>query len=206
MINKKHLDEWSNSSDVDESIIHKNAQSLTDKKVIAQKLNWKSWNYPFGGWWCGSLNLETMQPHEYFGQFKPDNPIQLNGKPSKYLTPKNLAYDAIALQHSEADYWQALIDDRSMPLVITEGAKKAGHIMSCGFHALALIGVWMGEGTDRNGRSLLVPNLKILAVTGRPIVFAFDADLYRKTSVKKALISLATELNRKECKVNVAVW
>lgn len=205
MISEKHLYEWVNGSDVDESIVRKNIQSLTDKKEIAQKLNWKSWNYPFGGWWCNSLNLETMQPHEYFGQLKPDNPIDLNGKPSKYLSQKGLAYDAIALQHPDVNFWQMLIDDPRLPLIVTEGAKKAGHIMSCGFHALSLSGVWMGEGTDDKGRSLMVPNLKILAVTGRPIVFAFDADLYRKSSVKKALISLATELNRKECKIDVAV-
>ncbi len=108
------------------------------------------------------MDLKTMK-RQTFGQFKPKEPIQLPKvkKPSKYLTPTKSEYDAIALEHPDEDYWQRLIDDPSIPIALDEGTKKAGMLMTLGFVALALCGVWMGL---KKGGKELVNNLALLAV------------------------------------------
>jgi putative DNA primase/helicase len=202
--NYSAFEEWTQGSGVSEVITKLNLNSLTDRKVIARNLRWKKYfdEHPLG-WWVSGLDLKTMKPH-VFGQFKPKTAIQLSPedeKPAKYLTRKG-GYDAIALQHPEEDYWQRVIDDPSIPIVLDEGTKKAGMLMTLGFVALALCGVWMGL---KKGGKELVNNLALLAVQGRPITIVFDADLAVNTGVQQALKTLATVLESKGCIVSVAI-
>jgi putative DNA primase/helicase len=202
--NYSAFEEWVQGSGVSEEITKLNLTSVADRAVIALKLGWKKYSeeYPLG-WWVSGLDLKTMKP-QAFGQFKPQTPIQLSPedeKPAKYLTRKG-GYDAIALQHPDKDYWQRVIDDPSMPIAIDEGVKKAGMLMTLGFVALALCGVWMGL---KKGGKELVNNLALLAVQGRPITIVFDADLAVKSGVQQALKALATVLKEKGCIVSVAI-
>jgi putative DNA primase/helicase len=202
--NYSAFEEWTQGSGVSEVITKLNLKSLTDRKVIASKLRWKKYfdEHPLG-WWVSGLDLKTMKPH-LFGQFKPETAIQLSPedeRPAKYLTRKG-GYDAIALQHPEEDYWQRVIDDPSIPIALDEGTKKAGMLMTLGFVALALCGVWMGL---KKGGKELVNNLALLAVQGRPITIVFDADLAFKAGVQQALMALATVLKKKGCIVSVAI-
>jgi putative DNA primase/helicase len=198
------FEEWTQGSGVSESITQLNVEPLTERGVVAKKLNKKKYfdKFPLG-WWVSGLDLKTMK-RQIFGQFKPKEPIQSSKtkKPAKYLTPTGGEYDAIALQHPEEDYWQRLIDDPSIPIALDEGAKKAGMLMTLGFVALALCGVWMGL---KKGGKELVNNLALLAVQGRPITIVFDSDLAFKTSVQLALKALATVLKQKGCIVSVAI-
>src|SRR4028119_805893 len=196
--------EWVQGSGVSEDITKLNLQPLIDRAVIAMKLGWKKYldNLPLG-WWVSGLNLRTMQL-ETFGQFKPNEPVKLSAKDkdaAKYLTSKG-EYDAIALQHPDKDYWQRVIDDPSIPIALDEGVKKAGMLMTLGFVALALCGVWMGL---KKGGKELVNNLALLAVQGRPITIVFDADLAFKPGVQQALKALATVLKKKGCILSVAI-
>src|SRR4028119_2519576 len=161
--NYSAFEEWTQGSGVSEVITKLNVKSLTDRAVIASKLRWKKYSDEHSlGWWVSGLDLKTMKP-QAFGQFKPETPFQLSAedeKPAKYLTRKG-GYDAIALQHPEEDYWQRVIDDPSIPIALDEGTKKAGMLMTLGFVALALCGVWMGL---KKGGKELVNNLALLAV------------------------------------------
>lgn len=203
-----HVKEWTEGSSVSEAITRLNVESLTDRTEIAKRLDWKYYgeNLPLG-WWLSGLNLATMKPETKFGQFKPDIPIQLEAedeKPSKYITPKKSVcdYDAITLPHPDGpDYWQKIIDDPSLPIAITEGGKKGGALMTCDYAALALAGVDMGLIKGK-----LVNNLNVLAVQGRPVIFAFDSDILVKKEVQLALKKLATALKQKGCIVSVAEW
>lgn len=202
-----HIKEWTEASGISESITKANLESLSDNTEIAKRLGWKYYNN-CDGWWCGGINLSTMQPEKKFGQFKPDTPIQLSAedeKPAKYITPKKevCKYDAIALPLPEdSRYWQKIIDDPSLPISITEGVKKAGALMTCDdFPALAVAGVEMGL---INGK--LVNNLAAIAVQGRPVILTFDSDITTKKEVQSALKKLATEFKQKGCIVHVAVW
>src|SRR4028119_2130270 len=202
--NYSAFEEWTQGSGVSEVITKLNLKSLTDRKLIARNLRWKKYfdEHPLG-WWVSGLDLKTMKP-QAFGQFKPETAIQLSPedeRPAKYLTRKG-GYDAIALQHPEEDYWQRVLDDPSIPIALDEGAKKAGMLMTLGFVALALCGVWMGL---KKGGKELVNNLALLAVQGRPITIVFDADLAFKPGVQQALKALATVLEKKGCIVSVAI-
>lgn len=196
-----YLDEWVSGSGVTEEIAKLNVEALSDKKEIARRLGWKAYHHT-PGWWVSGIDPTTGLTSP-FGQFKPDTPIQFPDadKPAKYLTPK-IPYDAICLNVGEEDYWQTILDDPSIPIAITEGAKKAGALISNGYPAIALCGVEMGLIKGNK----LVPNLEQFAVTGRPVFLNFDADLIIKSEVRKALIKLATALKRSGCLVFVTTW
>ena len=200
---KSDLAEWCEGSGVSEAIAKTALTSLTDHQVIAKLLGWKKYpdHFPLG-WWVSGLDLETMQP-QTCGQFKPKEPVQTSpdADEAKYLTPKT-GYDAIALPHPDKDYWQRVIDDPSIPIALDEGGKKAGLLMTLGFVALALCGVWMGL---KKGGKELVKNLALLAVQGRPITLVFDSDLATNVNVQQALKALATVLKKKGCIISVAI-
>jgi putative DNA primase/helicase len=196
-----YLDEWVSGSGVTEAIATLNLEALSDNKEIARRLGWKAYHHT-PGWWVSGIDPVTGL-HQPFGQFKPDTPIQFpdTDKPAKYLTPK-IPYDAICLNVGDENYWQAILDDPSIPIAITEGAKKAAALISSNYQAIALCGVEMGLIDGKK----LVPTLEQFAVTGRPIILVFDADIMMKSEVRKALIKLATALKRSGCLVFVTTW
>ena len=197
-INEKHWDEWTKGSGISAEITKKCLQSLDDRQEIAKKLGWKGYpTYNPLGWFVSGISLLTLKPLA-FGQFKPDVPILLSPedeKPAKYLTPKNISYDAIALPVRD---WAEVIEDHSIPVVVGEGPKKAGALETSKYPTLALAGVEMGL---RNGK--LVPNLDVIAVKGRPITFCFDADQNTKETVCDAQIRAATAVKKKGAVVYV---
>ncbi len=201
MTNAKHLDEWIKGSGISPEIAQLNISTLTDSKAIAKLLGWRAWIHDFGGWQCHGLDLSTGKKGK--GQFKPDKPIEISdGKLAKYLTGKS--YDAIALKMPDEDYWQSVIDDVTKPVVIAEGAKKAGALLTCGYAALALCGVDMVR--LRNGH--IVRNLKALAQPGRHFVICFDSDSRPETvkNVGSAIDRLAKLLMQHQCTVAIATW
>ncbi|MEG3960128.1 VapE domain-containing protein, partial [Microcoleus sp. herbarium2] len=203
-ISEKHWIEWCEGSGVSEEITRRAITSLNDRKVIKQRIGWKG--YPDCnplGWFVSGLDLTTMQP-QAFGQFKPDNAIQLpdEEKPIKYITDKGHPYDAIALPHPDKNFWQRVLDDVSIPVDLDEGAKKSGAGITCGFPSLALCGVtmWHRKGGE------LVPNLAAVAVPGRTIRIRFDMDLITKREVRLEVKKLVKSLEQRDCTVLVAMW
>jgi Domain of unknown function (DUF3854) len=75
-------------------------------------------------------------------------------------------------------YWLWVFENK-IPIIITEGCKKALSAMSQGYPAIALTGIWNGVKTyrDENGKTEsyeLIPSLKHLR--GQKIYIAFDRD------------------------------
>ncbi|MEP0755746.1 phage/plasmid primase, P4 family [Trichocoleus sp. Lan] len=197
----RHQEEWIIGSGVSEEIANLAIESLDDPQEIARRLGWKAYRHT-PGWWASGINPRTGERSK-FGQFKPDTPISFpdRDKPAKYLTPKEVPYDALCLAHPDTHYWSAVLDDPSIPILLTEGGKKSGAALSMGLAALALVGVEMGLAKGR-----LVPTLAKFAVPGRPVHLAFDADLVRKPEVADALKRLATVLKRQGCLLYVTLW
>lgn len=191
-ISQKHWDEWTKESGISAEITEKCLQSLDNRQEIAQKLGWKGYpNHNSLGWFASGISLLTLKSLA-FGQFKPDVPILLSPedeKPAKYLTPKNIPYDAIALPVRD---WAEVLKDHSIHILVTEGTKKAAALETCEYPTLALAGVEMGL---KNGK--LVPNLDAIAVKYRPITFCFDADQNTKETVCDAQIRAATAVKKK---------
>ncbi|AXY68122.2 DUF3854 domain-containing protein [Thermosynechococcus sichuanensis E542] len=115
-------------------------------------------------------------------QVKPDNPpLNGNGKPQKYLCPSDEEAQPLFLDCG-GNFWKEVLQDPSRPLVITEGAKKAGAVLSLGIACVSIPGVWNGQ---KEGK--LQDRLKAFCQVGRTVYLCFDNDVVLKDGVKLAL-------------------
>ncbi|QCS50319.1 DUF3854 domain-containing protein [Picosynechococcus sp. PCC 11901] len=182
-----------------------------------------------GGWWCSGLDILTFKP-SLWGCLKPNSPREIDGKPIKYEHPPKTPTEAFFL--GDADYWKGIINDNKTPIIITEGAKKAASLLSAGYCAIGLPGIFSGYRTpkDEQGRkigdSYLIPQLKAIAQPSLPkpnmtlgetlthqrkpreIIFCFDNDQKPKTirNVQIAVSKTAKLLRAEGCKVTVMSW
>jgi hypothetical protein len=103
-------------------------------------------------------------------------------------------------------FWQWVLD-RSLPVMLVEGAKKAGSVLSSGYVAIALPGIFNGYRVkDSHGNLVpreLIPELKLFATGGRHFYICFDHDTKVKTirNVNTAIRNLGTLLQNLRCEV-----
>ncbi|MDY7021266.1 MAG: plasmid replication protein, CyRepA1 family, partial [Cyanobacteriota bacterium] len=193
-----------------------------------------------GGWWCSGIDILTGKD-DLWGCFKPLDPrIQSDrNKLIKYEHPPQTPTGIFALRVSqpiwermakryslklsEADiqpdqsdlgFWEWVIAHPQIPLCITEGAKKAGALLTAGYAAIALPGIYAGyrvpkdEWGKRIGNSRLIPQLQKLATPKREIYIVFDQDHKPSTikAVDTAIKQTGYLLTQKGCSVKVVTW
>ncbi|MEH1830658.1 MAG: DUF3854 domain-containing protein [Nostoc sp.] len=115
---------------------------------------------------------------------------------------------------SHSAFWDWVKSNTQIPVILTEGAKKAAAILSCGYVAIALPGVRGGYRQPKNeygeisGAPYLIPQLAVFAQQGRRIYFCFDADVKRTTvrDVNHAIAKTAKLLSSRGCEVKVMTW
>ena len=95
----------------------------------------------------------------------------------------------------------AALADPSVPLLVTEGTRKADSAVSAGLACVALPGVWGWRGGNAKGGKLAVADWHDIALNGRRVVLAFDSDVTRKRQVQAALGELAGYLRTKGARV-----
>lgn len=88
-----------------------------------------------------------------------------------------------------------------MPLLVTEGTRKADSAVTAGLCCVALPGVWGWRGSNGHGGKLAVADWHDIALNGRRVVLAFDSDVTTKPEVRLALDELAAYLATKGAKV-----
>ena len=205
-VSQKHLAEWVEGSGVDPAIAGLNIESVSDSKEIAEFLGWKGY-HGSGGWICKGIDFKTGKKQPY-GQFKPDIPIQHHNepKPAKYescrdIKTKKSLHDAILLEMPDRDYWQNVADDPTSIHAITEGSKKAGALLTCGYAGIGLQGVEMGFIDGK-----LVPNLVPFFTPNRQIIFVFDSDIIEKEGVEIALKRITAQAKRCDAMPLIAQW
>ena len=188
-----------------------------------------------GGWWASGIDILDKFKEAEWGCFKPDKPrlSSEDKKPIKYEHPpqtptaifaldvpqtvwQNISYHFECPIGKETHFWEWVINNPEVPVVITEGAKKAGALLTAGYAAIALPGINNGlvkeEGYDDKGKPYtsyqLGDHLKAFAQEDRKIVFCFDSDKRLKTQQNvKAAITRTGELYKKEgCYVAVMTW
>lgn len=193
-----------------------------------------------GGWWCSGIDIMTGT-NDLWGCFKPDKP-RFNYDENKIIryehppkTPTgifalrvplhlwrriahryNIEFKSEIVDKSQSDFgfWQWVIDNKSIPLCITEGAKKAGALLTAGYVSIALPGINNGYRTPKNevghriGKSYLIPQLHKLVATGRSVYIAFDQDSKPNTfkAVNKAIRKLGFLMNSLGCQVKIPTW
>jgi hypothetical protein len=152
-----------------------------------------------GGWWCAGVDpLADGSSIMEWGCFKPDRPRvdPQRGKTIKYEHPLKVATRAFFLQVPEqASFWADRLADPSQPIILVEGAKKAAALLSRGYAAIALPGVFNGRRVTRDewGKvysESLIPELAAFAVAGRPVYFCFDHDA-RATTQRQVDLAIA---------------
>ena len=180
-------------------------------------------------------------PYQYQDPSKGFNPSSsAKNKIVKYEPPKNVPTEIFALQVPLA-LWQALanrydvplpenivvtsegralgfwtwvIANPQIPLLITEGAKKAGALLTAAYVAIALPGIYNGyrQPKERWGRKIdqpaLIPQLQAFAQPDREIIFCFDRDTQPKTlkHVRMAIAKTGRLFALKGVKVSVVTW
>ncbi len=126
----------------------------------------------------------------------------------------NSQYSRIARTNPHFQFWAWLIDNPNVPIIFTEGAKKAGCLLSNGYATIALPGIFSGFRQQRDklgnvvGLPHLIPQLLPFATKGREINFVFDSDPKPTTqkNVRKAIAKTGKLLQNKGCLVNVVTW
>jgi hypothetical protein len=167
---------------------------------IAERLNWRvnrwSQSKALRGWWVSGVDpLNHWQPMTW-GRFKPDadTPVfdKTKGKAAKYLSPSfgkgssrlvlldvpfriwQLVAAKYGLEISRQDVQQGFwhwVWQLNVPIVLTEGEKKAGCLLSHGYAAISLPGIFGGYRRDGNQ---LIPELAFFATPGRQFQICFD--------------------------------
>lgn len=193
-----------------------------------------------GGWWCSGIDLLTGE-EDLWGCFKPSQPRHSydQKKLIKYEHPPKTPTSLFALKiplhlwhqiasnyqieilpedinnnQPDLGFWQWFIAHPQIPLCITEGAKKTGALLTGGYVAIALPGVFGGyrvirdEYGNRIGKSNLIPQLEKLVNNHREVYIAFDQDTKPKTikNVNAAIRQTGYLLARKGCNVKVISW
>ena len=173
----EHWEEWVVGSGVSPAIVATNVTSLRTPKEFKSATNRHSLTNAEIADYLPAWQVESKgYPAGY--QIKPAIPWK--GE-AKYLTPRKHKAHPIFLDAPDID-WEQIKSDRSIPLLITEGTKKAG----CGLtHKLATIsisGVWNGQIKGR-----LTDLIEQFVRNGRRVYLAFDSDVMDNAQVQKAL-------------------
>ncbi|NEO59217.1 MAG: DUF3854 domain-containing protein [Moorea sp. SIO4G2] len=242
-IAERHLQEWRESG-VNDEIIALNVTSLSGQEAIGRlfvssKLERRNdgrvasyllrhyEHVEAGGWACTGEDI-VLGGEDDWCCFKPDRPRE-NVKyehppktPTKafFLRIGQKTLDRIVEKQgldysgSPEDFWRYVLESPT-EVVITEGAKKAGALLSAGYTAIAVSGCWNGlvkdeVATRKLGSPVrrLKPDLKILTRVSRKIVIAFDKDsrLASIKSVRHATSCFSKALKDRKCEVAIADW
>ena len=198
---------------------------------IAERLNWtvtrSNQKRSLRGWWVSGVDPLNQWQQMSWGRFKPDaaTPIMdsTKGKAAKYLSPslgkgssrlilldvpssvwgKVSARYGIAI--SKQDYRQGFwhwVCMNSVPVVLTEGEKKAGCLLSSGYAAIALPGIFGGY---RSEGQQVIPELAVFMQSPRDVYICFDYET-RSIVVQQieiAITKLGTLLTRAGGRVKI---
>lgn len=166
-----------------------------------------------GGWWCSGLDPAADWTPMDWGCFRPDAPRWDQGRdrPRKYEHPigaparsfwlrvpaavAQLVADRHRLQlpaeviadreGSAGAFWRWWALTPTLPLVVTEGAKKAAALLSAGLPAVALPGIWNGAPKGADGRPALLADLAAVPLLERPCWVLFDCPKGSKDAAER---------------------
>ncbi len=201
---ERHWKEFKSSA-ISDTIIDLNFRTIEDSRELDRVLNRntksrrKHSDHLVPAWCVSGIDPLTGENTLEGVQVKPDTPTSdKKGKPQKYIGATGANTAPLFLNTGIENFWKAIIEDKSQPVIITEGAKKAGAGLALGIPTISLPGV---TTCRKNGR--LHYWLEAFAGFGRTFYLAFDADIIEKRPVQYALISLARDLSATGSKVMI---
>ncbi|WP_414573468.1 plasmid replication protein, CyRepA1 family [Nostoc sp. CCY 9925] len=104
-------------------------------------------------------------------------------------------------------FWEWVQRHAEIPVILCEGEKKAACLLSLGFVALALPGIWNGRVGKKDFDERLHPDLLPLAQKGRKFIILFDYETKLKTrwSVYQATVRTGIAIEGVGCTCEVAL-
>jgi hypothetical protein len=104
-------------------------------------------------------------------------------------------------------FWEWIKQHPEIPIILCEGEKKAACLLSLGFVAIALPGIWNGRVGRRDFDERLHPDLVPMAQAGRKFIILFDYETSSKTrwSVFQATVRTAKAIESAGCFCEVAL-
>ncbi|MEM6402202.1 MAG: DUF3854 domain-containing protein, partial [Cyanobacteria bacterium P01_D01_bin.116] len=188
-----------------------------------------------GGWWVSGLDPYNNWERMEWGRFKPTHPrIDSKGKFIKYESPPKIPnrvtyfdvpdcfWDKVAKRYGikrynsplalrlrdksrPLNFWEWVQKHPEIPIILCEGDKKAAALLSLGFVAIALPGIWNGRVGKKDFDERLHPDLMPLGQPGRKFVILFDRDKKPKTrwAVFQATIRTGKALEAVKCQCEV---
>lgn len=179
------------------------------------------------GWWVSGVDPLNNWQRMSWGRFKPDaaTPVldREKGKPAKYLSPSlgsgssrlvlldvpPYLWDKVAHRYGISipddercfGFWP-WVWKHNLPIILTEGEKKAGCLLTQGYVAIALPGIFNGY---RKTSQTLIPELAHFATAQRSVYICFDYETKPKTirDIHLATTKLGNLLDQAGCTVKV---
>lgn len=140
-----------------------------------------------------AYRLGDARPYTYV--LRPDDPrMGYDGKMVKYEWPERVPLCLDVLPR-----YRDALQDPTIPIWFTEGAKKADALASVYGDTIVSInvnGVWGWRRQGKDGASHPLEDLDGIAWAGRRVILAFDNDVTRKPEVQKALRALERHLTK----------
>ena len=104
-------------------------------------------------------------------------------------------------------FWEWVKQHPEIPIILCEGEKKAACLLSLGFVAIALPGIWNGRVGKQDFDERLHPDLVPMAQAGRKFIILFDHETKPKTrwSVFQATVRTAKAIESAGCQCEVAL-
>lgn len=148
-------------------------------------------------------------------------PASFGQEQAEFSTTSSLLPSASCLLPSCANadelyhlFWEWVINHPEIPIVITEGVKKAACLLTASYVALALPGIFNGyrQPSSEMGQptlnASLIPHLAPFTTKGRTFYFAFDSDQKPTTvaNVRTAISQTGWLLGQQGCQVRVIEW
>jgi Domain of unknown function (DUF3854) len=241
MIAPRHLHEWVKGSGVHPDLVALNVQSggLKDNPEFYNPRRqhrdalWREvhgrYSHLLSVLRIQGLDPETGKPMDW-ARIKPDHPRCIDGKIAKYESPPGVPSRAffaavprcvaqlvanrykvpLPENYLPGDFWLWVICN-NLPIVITEGEKKAACLLSRGYIAIGLPGINSGYRTkDDEGKQIaayLIPDLQPFCTLGRDvrICFDFEANPDKKQKVSRAATRLGQLFSKAGCAVKVCI-
>lgn len=207
----QHLDDLKRSGISDHQILECGFSSESDPKKIRDLLRWERLELakklgpclviPFFGPDGTPLPYSRLKPD----QPRTDNTNGSAGKPIKYESPKGQGNRVFFPPMT-----RGVVANAGVPLLITEGEKKAAKADQEGFATLGLTGVYgwnmpRPKGPDGKGVGEweLSPDMMAVAWAKRTVYLVFDSDAATNKSVLWAEYNLAKALQKQGAKVKM---
>lgn len=201
-LNDKHLAHLRESGLSDQILKEHGFKSLS-AKAVAKLLKWKPgalsagyWIlYPKGkgGYFEDFFRIRLDEPYVYQDKKERQGAYSSQQRVAKYLSPTKVKV-RLYIPHP---VWKVL-EDISVPLIFTEGEKKALKAMQDGFYTIGLSGVY---GWSRGKK--LIEDFDQIKLNGRLVYIAFDSDKATNSQVQEAEIAFAAAIRARGAVVKI---